>query len=67
MSIGFGDKPWMRPMQYTDNNNAGFPDRDDRAAEAEMPYDNGVSVLGHLRMESERTSKLDSKPVGRLG
>jgi hypothetical protein len=55
----FYDKPWMRPMQYTDSHNAGAPDREAaEATEDEVPAD--------LRMDSERVEKMAGKPAGSL-
>jgi hypothetical protein len=57
------DKPWMRPMQYTDDNNAGAPESRDGAETESRPWPEDLDE--HLlRMESNRMAKVDAKPTG---
>jgi hypothetical protein len=56
----------MRPMQYTDDGRAGFPEP--RASAPDLGSDDTDEVEGApavaLRMESARTAKLDAKLTG---
>jgi hypothetical protein len=57
----FYDKPWMRPMQYTDRNDAGAPVREAETATEDTPAGDVP-----LRMESDRVEKMAAKPANGL-